>query len=127
MTALPPFSGDTPPCPKCGGTIATTAYRKKGEPRALDMFAVLPKDRGERLERRCGRCWYAWDEALATAEPEPESVLPSAETVAENCRKLHSRWTWDWMRTKQFPSAVQLHDELYRAITDIPSRVGEDE
>lgn len=64
---LPPYTGDDTTCPKCAHQGAATAYRKEGEQRAGSFFAVGPSDRIERLERRCPRCGYIWDEALAVA------------------------------------------------------------
>jgi rubredoxin len=65
MTDLPPYTGDDVTCPKCAHQGAATAYRNIGDARAGDFFAVPPGDRDERLERRCPRCRYTWDEALA--------------------------------------------------------------
>ncbi|MDQ0758677.1 hypothetical protein [Streptomyces canus] len=63
---LPPFSGDEPTCPKCGNEGACTFYRAKGEPSPgqVAMASTLP----ERLERRCTRCDYGWDEATVQQE-----------------------------------------------------------
>lgn len=69
MTDLPPYTGDTTTCTKCGHEGATTTYRKTGDQRPGDFFALPPGDRVERLERRCPRCTYTWDEALADRPP----------------------------------------------------------
>ena len=58
---LPPFSGDDTVCPKCSNQGAFTEYRAAGEPSTGSFVEMgLP----ERLERRCGRCDFVWDEAL---------------------------------------------------------------
>jgi hypothetical protein len=60
--ALPPFTGDKPVCAKCSYGQAFTEYKTKHEPRSGDVIGGhgLP----ERLERRCARCDFVWDEAL---------------------------------------------------------------
>lgn len=65
MTDLPAYTGDNTTCPKCAHEGADTRYRKLGDERPGDFFAVPPGERDERLERRCPRCGYIWDEALA--------------------------------------------------------------
>jgi hypothetical protein len=79
-TPLPPFSGDTPACSKCGHASALTTYRKKGDARVLDVLAVPVKARVERLERRCARCWFTWDEAIVDTSCSPAA----GETVPNN-------------------------------------------
>lgn len=64
--ALPPFSGDDPRCIKCGNEGAFTEWKdaeKLGS-------AVL---REERLQRRCSRCDFGWDEALVPLKAEARS------------------------------------------------------
>ncbi|MEU0671333.1 hypothetical protein ABZ330_00275 [Streptomyces sp. NPDC006172] len=59
--SLPPFSGDDAKCPKCSNEGAFTEHKKAGVPRSDGYGGMrLP----ERLERRCGRCDFTWDEAL---------------------------------------------------------------
>lgn len=59
---LPPFSGDTPACPKCSSTTgAYTEYKASGESRS---GSVSQGEMPERLERRCVRCNFGWDEAI---------------------------------------------------------------
>lgn len=70
MTDLPPYTGDNTTCPKCAHQGADTHYRKEGDQRPGEFFAVPPGQRHERLERRCPRCGFTWDEALA-ARPMP--------------------------------------------------------
>lgn len=69
MIDLPPYSGESAVCPKCGHIGCGTAYRKAGDQRAGDFFAVPPGERAERLERHCPNCRYVWDEALARVPP----------------------------------------------------------
>lgn len=68
---LPPYTGDEPTCPKCSHTEAYTEYKPANEPRSRSAGwgAGMP----ERLERRCARCDFIWDEALnPPREPGPE-------------------------------------------------------
>lgn len=58
---LPPFSGDSPTCPKCSHTEAYTEHKPAGEPRSGEFAGI---GQPERLERRCARCDFVWDEAL---------------------------------------------------------------
>lgn len=54
---LPPFSGDDTQCPKCSNLGADTRW--------VDAEMLGPSYlQRERLERRCTRCDYTWDEAL---------------------------------------------------------------
>lgn len=65
MKPLPPFSGDEPTCIKCGHSGAYTEYKAAGEPRSDGLGGLgLP----ERLERRCARCDFTWDEATKQQE-----------------------------------------------------------
>lgn len=64
---LPPYSGPQVVCAKCSHVGAFTEHHAAGTPgRTLGSdtrwgrVASLP----ERLERRCERCDFAWDEAL---------------------------------------------------------------
>lgn len=61
VAALPPFSGPTPACRKCGapqGTVAArTRYRAQGG--------------SEHVERECGGCGFTWLERCANADFEP--------------------------------------------------------
>lgn len=66
-TTLPPFSGDSPTCPKCRYKGASAHYMALG--RCLhDSNSVIGVTKNERLHRACLRCDYAWDEALAQQE-----------------------------------------------------------
>lgn len=62
---LPPYSGDTPPCPKCQYEGATTQYREHGQCVHGEGRATIGMRKNERLHRECMRCGHAWDEALA--------------------------------------------------------------
>jgi DNA-directed RNA polymerase subunit M/transcription elongation factor TFIIS len=68
---LPPFSGDTPTCPKCGHEHATTRYMHTGFCLHLgcDSEVMENGEVNERLHRECGRCGYAWDEATVEQQP----------------------------------------------------------
>lgn len=58
---LPPFSGDDAVCPKCSNEGAYTEHKPAGEPRSGEFAGI---GQPERLERRCDRCGFVWDEAL---------------------------------------------------------------
>lgn len=58
---LPPFSGDHPTCPKCSAGQAFTEYKTERDPRTGNAINGLGQ---ERLERRCARCDFIWDEAV---------------------------------------------------------------
>lgn len=72
---LPPFSGGDPLCRKCSHVDAYTDYRAAGEPSSNEPPRLRPSPKGERLERRCGRCGFIWDEALVP----PTAVQLEAE------------------------------------------------
>ncbi|NUU25240.1 MAG: hypothetical protein HOV68_27615 [Streptomycetaceae bacterium] len=73
---LPPFSGDTTTCPKCSNTDAFTEYKPEGEPRS--GFGAWGTDLPERLERRCARCGFIWEEQ--TNPPVEETEPDAAES-----------------------------------------------
>ncbi|NUV54600.1 hypothetical protein G6W51_17110 [Streptomyces coelicolor] len=58
---LPPFSGDETTCPKCSHNEAHTEYK---EAEKVWIGSIEGISASERLERRCVRCDYEWDEAL---------------------------------------------------------------
>lgn len=58
---LPPFSGDQTTCAKCSHTEAHTEYKSHGEPGTGSFSGIGEPDR---LERRCSRCDFIWDEAI---------------------------------------------------------------
>lgn len=70
---LPPFSGDEPTCPKCSHSEAYTEYKPEGAPGSGSLNWGAGSGRVERLERRCGRCDFTWDEAI---NPPPLSDEP---------------------------------------------------
>lgn len=51
MTSLPPYSGEYPPCTKCGHRGARTDWHERTD------------SRPEYLDRRCANCGYGWCEA----------------------------------------------------------------
>lgn len=67
QTPLPPFSGDTPTCPKCSHNAAYTEYKPEGELRSGTVG--WGNGQPERLERRCARCDFIWDEAINPPTP----------------------------------------------------------
>lgn len=69
---LPPFSGDTPTCPKCQYEGATTQYRELGQCVHGEGGTVIGIRKNERLHRECARCEYAWDEAATEARQKQE-------------------------------------------------------
>lgn len=64
---LPPYSGPDSCCAKCSNLGAYTQHRRPVAPGVLIRSEDAPLRRGplpERLERRCERCDFTWDEAL---------------------------------------------------------------
>ncbi|WP_431781739.1 hypothetical protein [Streptomyces chumphonensis] len=59
---LPPFSGDTPRCTKCGHEGACTEYRAYGDC-GHPADVVIGWTPNPRLCRTCRRCGHGWDEA----------------------------------------------------------------
>lgn len=72
---LPAFSGDMPPCIKCGFRGAYTEYRS---PHGWTDYAnpVMHVD-CEHLHRTCQRCGYGWPEAIHTP---PTATTEETET-----------------------------------------------
>lgn len=64
--ALPAFSGDHPPCVKCGIRDAYTQYVPPRQP-VYERGRVLITYRDEFLKRTCSRCSYEWAEACVPA------------------------------------------------------------
>jgi hypothetical protein len=58
---LPPFSGDDTTCCKCSNEGALTRYIAENQP-SCGLRVGL--GRPQRLERRCTRCGFEWDEAI---------------------------------------------------------------
>jgi hypothetical protein len=57
---LPPFS-EAPTCPKCSYHQAHTEHKAENEPRSGRASGL---GEPQRLQRRCARCGFIWDEAL---------------------------------------------------------------
>lgn len=109
---LPPFSGDNPTCPKCGNVGATATYLD-----GMPMLSMCTGPWEERLCRRCRRCGYHWDEAIAEPGDDVDGGLLDDRAVAKRCRDLYNRWTWSWMRDgRAKPDPQQLNHELYTAL-----------
>lgn len=64
IQGLPAWSGDFPVCAKCSNNGAAAAYRKSGERPENSGPGSLGETWPERLERRCSRCGYRWDEQI---------------------------------------------------------------
>lgn len=62
MSALPAFSGEHPPCVKCGMRDAYTEWVPYRPP-VYDRGQTVRPARDEYLKRTCGRCGYHWREA----------------------------------------------------------------
>jgi hypothetical protein len=83
---LPPYSGDNPPCPKCAHKGAVTRYRAAGEHGSGDAPTFGRSRKGERLERKCWRCDYVWDEALNPPTPDATAGPTVREAAADDRR-----------------------------------------
>lgn len=82
---LPPYSGDNTTCVKCGFDQAHTEYQPTA-PAVLLIDRYGNHQRGplpERLQRRCNRCDYTWDEALNPPAHDGPSI---AEAKADDRR-----------------------------------------
>lgn len=82
--SLPPYSGESPTCPKCGHVGANTVY--------MAWNACVPGTNGhhilvqstamnERLHRQCWNCEYQWDEALAQGSEDALTQRQERPTV----------------------------------------------
>lgn len=67
--ALPPFSGDHPPCVKCGMRDAFTEWVPYRPP-VYDRGLIAREAQGEYLKRTCCRCGYFWREACIPPRPQ---------------------------------------------------------
>ncbi|WP_413808171.1 hypothetical protein [Streptomyces sp. OE57] len=79
---LPPYTGDTASCEKCGHDLISTEYRRPHSGHVMIEIngALVRGPLPERHLRECDRCRYQWHEAVG-AEPElPER--PSARELA---------------------------------------------
>ncbi|MEU6929009.1 hypothetical protein AB0A05_07575 [Streptomyces sp. NPDC046374] len=97
---LPPFSGDEAACVKCSNLGAFTVYRLAVLRLVTEEFNGQLERRGplpERLERRCQRCDFQWDEAL---NPAPGVRTATVDEIAYA------------LETATKPYAVDLHPEL---------------
>jgi hypothetical protein len=90
---LPPFSGEDTECVKCSHPEAFTAYRPAVH-HAVEEFngQVRRGPLPERLERRCQRCDFQWDEALQQSC----GVHPAtAADIVAALQLAHQGWALD--------------------------------
>lgn len=100
LPSLPPYSGDENRCVKCGNTGAFTIYQPAATVMAVRASGSLRRGPlPERLERRCTRCDYWWDEALQ-GTPAP---VTAPVTTADLAYALQQ---------SAYPYAVTLHPQL---------------
>lgn len=91
---LPPFSGDETECTMCSNPLAYTVYRQAIS-RVIEEYNGRLERRGPlpaRLERRCQRCDYQWDEAL---NPVPGVRLATVAEVAYALEQSYTGWAPD--------------------------------
>ncbi|MGW6391147.1 hypothetical protein ACWFR1_11720 [Streptomyces sp. NPDC055103] len=91
---LPPFSGDETECAMCSNLEAFTAYKPAIAHVILEYNGRLQR-RGplpERLERRCHRCDFQWDEAL---NPTPGVHPATVGEIAYALEQSHAGWALD--------------------------------
>ncbi|MER8090713.1 hypothetical protein ACFVZR_37030 [Streptomyces sp. NPDC058316] len=124
---LPPYSGEWTPCPKCDYDRALTRYRAAGEHSTRDRQTFRPSTKGERLERECERCDYAWDEALSpspTADRGPVTPGRLAQALAEaskgyaldlspGCADAMAEQLLEWLLIhERTPAAASVDEEV---------------
>jgi hypothetical protein len=91
---LPPYSGEETACAMCSNLEAFTIYRPAASHLIeeyngrLERRGPLPK----RLERRCQRCDYQWDEAL---NPAPGIRPATVKEIAYALQQSHAGWALD--------------------------------
>ncbi|MEU6628384.1 hypothetical protein ABZ905_08830 [Streptomyces parvus] len=111
--ALPPFTGDDAVCPMCSHFETLTRYRPaKGM--VVEDFNGKPR-RGplpERLERECGRCDFAWDEALLPPAQAAATPPATVEDLAFALACSHEGWALDLSQECAEHMARQLLDML---------------
>ncbi|THA54283.1 hypothetical protein [Streptomyces sp. A1136] len=91
---LPPFSGDETECAMCSNLEAFTVFRPACS-HVIEEYNGRLERRGplpQRLERRCQRCDYQWDEAL---NPAPGVRPATAQEVAYALEQSHAGWALD--------------------------------
>ncbi|MFC9604594.1 hypothetical protein ACFTTN_14185 [Streptomyces niveus] len=91
---LPPFSGDETECAMCSNLEAFTVFRP-ATAHVIEEFNGRLERRGplpKRLERRCQRCDYQWDEAL---NPSPGTRPATAHEIGYALTQAGRRWAVD--------------------------------
>ncbi|MFB8347983.1 hypothetical protein [Streptomyces niveus] len=91
---LPPFSGDETECAMCSNLEAFTVFRP-ATAHVIEEFNGRLERRGplpKRLERRCQRCDYQWDEAL---NPSPCVRPATAQEIGYALTQAGRRWAVD--------------------------------
>lgn len=89
---LPPYSGDSPTCPKCGYDGATTKYRELGRCVHGELDVIYGVESNPRLHRECLRCDYEWDEATVT--------VPDGFQVRDDALKRELENLWNDLGTE---------------------------
>lgn len=65
-STLPPYTADRPRCTKCGHDKAGTRWTQAFNQCDTLLNAETTYGSQQRMCRRCERCGYHWDEAIAT-------------------------------------------------------------
>ncbi|MGW6456301.1 hypothetical protein ACWF94_10305 [Streptomyces sp. NPDC055078] len=91
---LPPFSGNETECAMCSNLDAFTVFRQ-ATAHVIEEYNGRLERRGplpKRLERRCQRCDYQWDEALNPSA----GVRPATpQEIAYALQQSHAGWALD--------------------------------
>ncbi|MFD3978326.1 hypothetical protein ACFWR6_07035 [Streptomyces griseus] len=114
QVVLPPFTGDDAVCPKCSHFEMLTRYRPAKSSQVVEEFNGKPR-RGplpERLERECGRCDFAWDEALLSPAVAAATPPATVEDLAYALAHSHNGWALDLSPECAEHMARQLLDML---------------
>lgn len=68
ITALPPYSGNSATCIKCGNVGASTKYTERPVTRVEGGVSTTRTTECQR--RECSNCGYPWNEATITPAPQ---------------------------------------------------------
>ncbi|WP_228976706.1 hypothetical protein [Streptomyces sp. DH12] len=118
---LPPYSGDDATCAMCSNTAAFTEYRQAVHRIVVEEYNGQTEQRGPlpaRLERRCERCDYRWDEAL---NPAPGVRVATIEEIAYALDQATAPYAVDLYPEVAAYMAKRLTESLYLLVrTDHP-------
>lgn len=132
-STLPPYTADRPRCPKCGHDKAGTRWTQAFNECDTFLNAETSFREQQRLCRRCERCGFHWDEALATNDQAApfRDRLPLGQQFRTNLAYLMSgethlilthmpsglNWTTSYPRP-QLAEAAEEPLRMFQALLD---------